>query len=259
MEIFIRNILRKGIKDEMIDKILETSFDKFLAAFTSKEFDVNVNYEFFEQLGDLSINKFIVTYMGRRFPQLRSSNGVGVLANLRILYGSKETLSKLSEKYEMDKYVRCTYEEKIDKNKYRSILEDVFEAFFGALEFSVDSMWFNGNGGLGYISVYKILEKIFDDLDIDINYESLVDAKTRLNELKDEFRLATRYVDSRMEDGNYITELYVNNTLAGKGISNIKKTAQIMASEEALRWISKNMKISKEIPDRYKIISTKVW
>lgn len=256
METLIRNLLLKSVKPDMVDKILHTSLDNFQAAFTSKEYDASENYEFFEQLGDLSINKFIVSYMGKRFPQLRSSNGVGVLASLRILYGSKDVLSTLSEKYQMDKFIRCTKDEMLDKNKFRNILEDVFEAFFGALEFSIDKLWFNG---LGYISVYNILEKMFDDIKIEIDYESLVDAKTRLNELKDEKKLSLKYIDVKMDNGMFRTDLFVDSKFAGQGISNVKKNSQIIAAEQALKWIEINLGIKKDVPERFRIISNKIW
>lgn len=256
MENFVRNLLNKSLKEDMVDKILSTSFDRFKAAFTSKEYNKYENYEFFEQLGDLSINKFIVTYMGSKFPQLRSSDGVGVLANLRILYGSKDTLSSLSEKYGMDKYIMCTQDEMIDKNKFKNILEDVFEAFFGALEYSIDKLWYPG---LGYVFVYDLLSKLFDELYISIEYEDLVDSKTRLNELKDEYKININYKDYRLLDGNFVSELYVDNKLAGKGSSNIKKNSQIIAAEQALKWIEMNLNIKKVIPERYKTISTFLW
>lgn len=259
MDLFIRDILRRGLDDQMIEKILSLSFDKLQAAFTTREYDNDKNYEFFEQLGDLSINKFIVSYMGKRFPQLKSSAGVGVLASLRMSYGSKDVLSKFCEKYGMDKYIRCTQEEMIDRNKFRDILEDVFEAFFGALEYSIDEIWYYG---LGYIIVYNILKTMFDELEIKIDYESLVDAKTRLNELKDGHKkLILKYIDvRRISDGYYHTKLFINNnTLIGEGVSPIKKQAQILAAEQGLDWIEKNMNIKKEIPERYKTIAKKLW
>lgn len=256
MESFIRSILKKSLDDDMIDTLLQESFDKFQAAFTSTDFNKLENYEFFEQLGDLSINKFIVTYMSKRFPQLRSSSGVGVLATLRILYGSKDVLSSLCEKYGFDKFIRLTKEEKLDKNRYRDILEDVFEAFFGALEFSIDSKWYHG---MGYITVYRILSSMFDEFDISIDYETLVDAKTRLNELKDEHKLNIKYVDFKNNSGLFNTNLFLDNTKIGHGESNLKKNAQILAAEEGLIWLRVNRNIIKEIPNRYKIISNKTW
>lgn len=256
MESFIRDMLKRAINEDMVESILDNSMDKFVAAFTSKEYNPEENYEFFEQLGDLSINKFIVSYMGKRFPHLRSSNGVGVLASLRILYGSKEKLSSLSEYFGMDKYIKCTLEEKMDKNKFKNVLEDVFEAFFGALEFIIDQKWYEG---MGYIFVFKLLENIFDKLDISIEYESLVDAKTRLNELKDEHKLIIKYNDTKLDDGYFKTELYINNVLAGVGVSNVKKNSQIMAAQEGLKWIKTNLNIEKEVPERYKNLPGKIW
>lgn len=256
METFIREILKFGIQDDMIDKILDSSLEYFIAAFTTPEYNKEKNYEFFEQLGDLSINKFIVNYMSRKFPQLRSSKGVGVLASLRILYGSKDILSIMSEKYQFDKYLNITQDELLDKSKYRDILEDIFEAFFGALEFSIDKIYYHG---LGYICVYTILSRMFDDIEIKIDYENLVDAKTRLNELKDEHKLKINYTEKRLPDGQFFSQVYVNEKLAGEGISNTKKFSQINAAEKALEWIKINLNIVKEIPDRYKNIGSFTW
>lgn len=254
---YIKSLLVLAIDPAMADTIIEKSFDRFEAVFKTKAYDPDANYEFFEQLGDLSINKFIISYMSSRFPHLRSTQGVGVLASLRIVYGSKETLSKLSQRYKMDMYVRSTPEESLDKAKYISILEDVFEAFFGALEFSMDNIW---SIGIGYITVYKILEKMFDALDIKIDYESVIDAKTRMNEFKDEAKFQTFYKDIRLPNGDYRTDLYVNGRLAGTGIANTKKNAQIYAAEEAMDWIRINLGLVKEVPERFRTVdSNKIW
>ncbi len=39
--------------------------------------------QMFEQLGDVSVNKFIVNYMYKRFPQLRNPNGVDVVGQTK--------------------------------------------------------------------------------------------------------------------------------------------------------------------------------
>lgn len=256
MRSFISKILSRGLNKDMTNLILDMRFGSLQAAFTTKEYDQVYNYEFFEQMGDLSINKFIVNYMAKRFPQLRSSNGVGVLATIRIKYASKEELAQISEKLGFDKFIKCTEEELLDKNKYMSILEDVFEAFFGAIEYSIDELYYQG---LGYIAVYKILSSIFDEMEFKIDYESLVDAKTRLNEIKAEYKLNVKYTDRRMENGVYFIEIYIDGKLAGKGSSNIKKNGQIKASQEALYWIEHNLKIKKKIPERFRILDKHVW
>lgn len=261
METFIRNILSLGLSNEIIDQLLQKSMEEFIAAFTTKNYDSENNYEFFEQMGDLSINKFIVNYTSKRFPHLRNSGGVAILASLRIIYGSKEELSKLSEKYGMDKFIRCTNEEAVDKNRFKDILEDVFEAFFGVLEFAVNDLYsFNENtDAIGYGAVCAVLKRMFDDLDIRIDYKSLVNAKTRLNELKDEAKLNVVYKDKQMPNGIFHTDLFVNGKLAGTGEDATKKMSQIIASENALQWIEENLNITKEVPERYKTISKKIW
>ena len=68
----IVSLLERGkIKSKYI-KILtsEINMNLFSQTFTAASADPVKNYEIFEQLGDLSANKFIVWYAYRRFPQL---------------------------------------------------------------------------------------------------------------------------------------------------------------------------------------------
>lgn len=260
-EQFIRKILQRSISNEVIDKLLERFQEVFKAVFTTKEIDRNFNYEFFEQLGDLTINKFIVTYASRKFPHLRSSNGVGVLAKIRILYGSKEELSKLTEKFGFNRHIICTKAEAADNNKLMSILEDVFEAFFGAVEFTMDKMYGNG---IGYITAYKILESMYDEIDLNIDYEVLVDFKSRLNELKDEHKIGIRYQDIKNADETFTSKIHLtygdyNDVIIATGTSPVKKNAQTAAAEEALKWISENLNIVKYVPNKYKTLPKKIW
>lgn len=261
MENFIRKILQRSISDKIIDKMLENYMEVYKGVFTTKEVDKDVNYEFFEQLGDLTINKFIVTYIGKKFPHLRSSNGVGILAKARILYGSKDELSKLSEKFGFNKYVICTKAESADNNKMTSILEDVFEAFFGATEYILDKMYYNG---IGYISTYDILESMYNEVDINIDYDVLVDFKSRLNELKDEHKIGIKYIDSKNQNDTYTSKIIINfgdhiDEVIAIGTSSTKKNAQTNAAEIALKWISENLHIIKYIPSKYKTIPNKIW
>ncbi len=81
----IRSILSLGMSDEYIPYLTTPeSLNTYNTAFTSRGADDKNNYEMFEQLGDVSVNKFIVNYMYKRFPQLRNPNGVDVVAKLKI-------------------------------------------------------------------------------------------------------------------------------------------------------------------------------
>merc|ERR1712127_565873 len=96
----IKQVLKKSkLKRKYVDILTdEESMKLYANAFTSDSVDEENNYQVMEQLGDLTGNKFIVTYMYKRFPQLKCSEGVKVAARLRINYGSKQSFAEISRK-----------------------------------------------------------------------------------------------------------------------------------------------------------------
>jgi len=219
--------------------------------FTSKNVDENNNYEMWEQLGDLSINKFIVWYFYERFPQLACANGTKVIARLKINYMSKDAFSNLARKLnfwdfitELDEY-RTTQE--------KSLLEDVFEAFIGATECFIDKKVMSG---CGYVFVYRILKSLFDDLEISLEYNSLFDAKTRLKEIFDLFPYLgkIKYIEENTENGVSSTiyrEADYQRIMIGNGIGKDKSDAQQKSSENAIIKLEE-FGIKKAIPNIYK-------
>lgn len=248
----IKNIIRRGVDEPLVNKIVDNNLEIFEAVFTSKDYDPINNYEFFEQLGDLSINKFIVMYMGRKFPQLRNSKGVEILAKFRIHYGSKNVLSQLCQKLELDKFVIMTTKD--IKQNIKTILEDIFEAFFGAIEFIVDN---NVCVGLGFVAVYNILKSIFDDININIDYENITNAKTILNELEREKGLSIKIKTDNLID-HFFSQVFVNGKLAGSASAVYKKDAETKAAENALVYL-KSMGITKKVPEIFLNLGEKIW
>lgn len=179
----IKSVLNKGKINNKYIKILtdKDSMKIFSRAFTSDTVNENDNYQVLEQLGDLSGNKFIVMYMYKRFPQLKCCEGVKVVARLRINYGAKQSFSEISRKLNFWPYISATNE--VRQRKMKPLLEDVFEAFLGAVESILDER--TDTIGVGFAIVYSILAGIFDDINISLRYEDLYDAKTRLKELFD--------------------------------------------------------------------------
>lgn len=178
----IIGLLKKGnIKQKYIDLLTtQKNMEVFSAAFTSEQVDENNNYQVYEQLGDLTGNKFIVWYIYKRFPQLKCAEGVKVAARLRINLGSKNSFCSIAENFGFWDFISATNE--LRQRKKKPLLEDVFEAFLGATETILDE---NTKIGVGYACVYKILGAIFDEIPISLKYEDLYDAKTRLKELFD--------------------------------------------------------------------------
>lgn len=170
--------LRKDFHDLLLSP---PSLKLYEQAFVSGSVDPVHNYELFEQLGDLTINKFVVGYSYRKFPHLQHSKGVKTVARIRINYASKFVLADIADSLGFWPYIKASEEEKLI---YRDdLLEDSFEAFIGVTEHIIDT---NVLTNVGYSVAYDLLESIFDNtITISLKYEDLYDAKTRLKELFD--------------------------------------------------------------------------
>jgi len=182
---FLYGLLRRsGLKKKYIDALTDkTGMALYSRAFTHQSIDAEQNYEFLEILGDVTCNKIVVWYIKDRFPVLQNTAGVKVIARLRINLVSKKNFSLLAEKLGFGDFISC--EKEIKEQKGKSLLEDAFEAFFGATEMLLDSIV---SPGAGYGICFKILKSIFDDLPISLKYEDLYDPITRLKETLDFYR-----------------------------------------------------------------------
>ena len=265
----VKNILEKGkLKDKYLSRLLnEENLQKYDQAFTAISANKETNYEFYEQMGDLTINKFIVNYSYKRFPQLKCTEGVKVVARLRINYGSRQSFSEIAEKLGIWDYISADDEERSRKKK--DLLEDCLESFIGCTEYILDETF---RPGVGYGIVYDILSKIFDNIYMSIDYEDLYDAKTRLKELFDTYNSVLgkiEYIDSRTETLAMSTVYRVpcgvsniqikNNGInvprkewiqIGFGHASKKSDAQQKAAQESLKFLNQNG-YKKEIPIEY--------
>jgi dsRNA-specific ribonuclease len=178
----ITGVLKNAKTRERYIKMLtdSSSMKVYAAAFTSELVDSKNNYQVLEQVGDLTGNKFIVNYMYEKFPQLDCTEGVKVVARLRINYGAKQSFSEIARKLGFWDFISATND--LRQRKMKPLLEDVFEAFLGATERIIDK---RKRVGVGYAIVYEILTSIFNEMEISLRYEDLYDAKTRLKELFD--------------------------------------------------------------------------
>ena len=204
----IRGLLERGkLKAKYIDLLTtDESMKVYGQAFTAASANPDVNYEIFEQLGDVSANKFIVWYAYRRFPQLECPLGVKVVARLRINYGARQSFSEIGERLGFWPYISASEDDRLRKKKDK--LEDCVESFIGCTEYLLDKAF---RPGVGYAIVYDILSSIFDEIPMSLRYEDLYDAKTRLKELFDLYKskLGTwAFVDNR-DDMLAISQVYM--------------------------------------------------
>lgn len=253
---FIMNLISECRLDSVYQQVLTDplSLQLYQKAFTHVSYDMYNNYEVYEQLGDITVNKFLVWYFYQRFPSFHSTYGVKIVARLRIKYGSKQFLSSLAERLGFWKMIRVA--EMISQGKRMSILEDVFEAFIGVTEYIIDQRM---HLGLGYLCCYKILKSWLDVIPIDISYEQLFDAKTRLKELfdinKDTLGNMSYEYEKQMT-GNSVVQIYRlyfgEKIFIASGHSMINKAhAEQEASEGALRVLARQGYV-RETPLEYR-------
>ena len=243
----------------------EESLDMYASAFTSDFVDHKNNYQVLEQLGDLVANKFIVNYIHRRFPQLSTTEGVKIVARLRINYGSRNSFFEIANKLGFWDFISATNDMRMRKQK--DLLEDVFEAFLGVTEKILDDKL---SIGVGNAICYKILSAIFDGMDISLKYEDLYDAKTRLKELFDmcsdklgplryeetkeenitiscAYRLQGAMYETRPNgtvNTNKIVGKYVK-ILIGQGSASLQADAQQHAAADAIRTLARQGYVKK--------------
>ena len=277
----IASLLRKGgLKTKYIKMLTDSEAMKIYgSAFTSELVDPDNNYQVLEQIGDLSGNKFIVNYMYQRFPQLDCTEGVAVVARLRINYGAKQSFSEIARKLGFWEFISATND--LRQRKMKPLLEDAFEAFLGATERILDK---RKRVGVGYAIVHDILTSIFDEMDISLRYEDLYDAKTRLKELFDMYESSLgplvyketkrdlitfstvfrvqggKYAEKVGDDGNSTNSVNKKKIIGGnyikigEGSAALKADAQQNAAASALTILNKQG-WKKQIPAIYEKFS----
>ncbi len=182
---FISSLLKKCcLPLELITDILEDPelFEKYCSVFTHKSADKDSNYEFYELLGDQTMNKLILWYLKGRFPYLSNSKGVKVLSRLKINLVSKESYSMWAKTLGFMEFISCDKE--ILRKHESSLLEDCLEAFCGLTEEIVDNK-IRGYSGVYFIA--QLLDDLLDKQPISLKYSELYDSITRLKETFDKY------------------------------------------------------------------------
>lgn len=261
-KMFINNILKDyaNISEKNRDEILDKEgLSIYYTAFTSPSFNPENNYEFLETLGDSTLNKAIMWYLSRRFPFINTTDGIDILTRLKIKFIQKKSFASLSEKLGFWPFISTNFNRSVPEDMTNT-LEDVFESFFGATEMIIDKKY---NIGTGYKICYKIVSRLLDKINISINYEDLVDAKTRLKELVDHNKhkgIGTiEYIKFDADSCKYnkICKSSVrhnpekgNPVIIGLGEGYKYEEAEQMAANRALE-ILKTQGFIKNIPEEY--------
>lgn len=224
-----------GVKRSYVDVILRNE-PEFVKAFTSKSFDVNKNYEIYEHLGDSIANSIISWYFFRRFPQLDCIGGLKVLARLKINFVSKRSFADISERLGFWPYVRASDEEK--ELSREALLGDILESFVAATVRTLDDEFAIG---VGFAVAYDIVSRALDGVDVSLEHEQLVDAKSRLKELFDEHKSLGRVVYEDLPIVSIVYRVAPNGSRVkiGQGGGRTKADRQKAAAMEGLETLKR--------------------
>jgi len=245
-----RVISLSGLKPGCIARIVE-NIKLFETAFTHPSANGTNNYEALEFVGDSVLNKAIVSYIQQRFPKLMVPKGVNIMSRLKINLVSGHAYATIAKRFSFGPFISLG----TDKFIKDEILEDVFEAFFGAVEFIIDGLFYVG---FGYTICFKIIAAILNSVHISLLYEDLFDAKTRLKETIDVFKSkigCIRYNRVEKEDTHeetvYITRCFEGTTtIIGNGTHQSVSVASQIAAAEALKYLE-TVSIKRPVPDKF--------
>lgn len=206
--IFIGHLLKFGhVNQDTLNKLMlqPRCIKLFEQAFTHASIPGD-DYEYLEFLGDATVNKAIPWYLTRRYPRLCQSDGVKILARLKINLVSSKVFAHFGRLLKFERFISSSVaarQQGMDK-----ILEDVFEAFFGATELALDHLC---GMNTGYNTCYHLIANLLRDYPISLRYTDLFDAKTRLKELLDAHRNelgALEYRTERAPNNQWYCQIY---------------------------------------------------
>ena len=183
------------------------------------------DYERLEFVGD-SVLGFVAADL---IFKIHSDMDQGYMSKLRSYLVCSKSLANYCRKYELYKYIKIGHsitEEQLFKSD--KILEDIFEAFMGAIYLD-----------LGMEKAYGVIKNIlFEDIK-KVDMDDVIDSKTRLQEeIQAEFRDEVKYrvIDESgpAHDRLFTVEVTFNGLVLGKGSGKSKKAAEEAAAKDAL-------------------------
>lgn len=178
LKAFVKGVLG-DIGDEDIREALltEPALRQWQNVFTSDSYDPVNNYQLFEIIGDAVLNDAFLNYMVDLYPD--SVNTANLTRSLNY-YMSYKYQVELGQKMGLDKMI-LTNKTLTDKTT-----EDVFEAFFGALQRITDNIMINGERAFeneGYGMASQLLRRILGPIDLIVEADPIVQIKERFDVL----------------------------------------------------------------------------
>ena len=201
----------------------------FEQAFTHPSYNADANtkhhdYERLEFLGDSVIDLCIaeMSFVAR------SDLDQGNLTKMRAALVNTNGLSKMARKYNLHEYIRLGNSFSGDISKANHILENVFEAFIGALYLDQ-----------GFKNTKEVLVNMFLSQIKNFNVDELTDYKSKLQEeIQAEHRESVTYEligeSGPAHDKRFKVRVLFDGIELGTGEGSTKKEAEQLAAKAAL-------------------------
>ena len=194
--------------------------------------DSNERIEF---LGDSILNLAVANYLFERYPDVNE----GFLTTMRTKLVNGNMLAFLSKELNLGKYLIIS--QQIEQNNGRmnkNILEDVFEAFIGAIFLDFEK---SHNDGFKFASRW-IVSQIEEHVDFTDLMKTSINYKDKLVKLcQHQYQYIPKFFEIDIKEVGGVKEHTVcvkNNTneILGVGKGNSKKLAEIEAAKKALMY-----------------------
>lgn len=202
------------------------------------------SYERLEYIGDAILNAATAHYVFERYP----SEDEGFMTTLRTKLVRSKTLARITKKLKLHKYILLSlYTDKvINGRNNRKNLEDVFEAFIGAL-------YLDCGPETGFVTCLKFISNVFERWIDMVNMISRDDnyKKNLLEYYQKRFRTEAKYQIISVR-GKKPHKIYTMGALSptgeiiGIGQAKKKVDADQMASKQALIYYGEEVEESEE-------------
>jgi|TARA_B110000902_G_C14267505_1_gene571922 ribonuclease-3 len=187
----------------------------------------DVSYETLEFIGDSFLGNVIANYLYNRY-FMGHSQEEGFLTKLKIRFVCGEQLAYLSKRLNLGKHMIISkhIDDNCDGRDNLNILEDILEAFIGALYTDT------GNFGLVEKFIINCIETHVDFSDVILNDNNYKDQILRY--FQHNYKVYPTYKSEKQPDNSYSCDIFKGSEYitTGKGVS--KKKSEQDASKNAL-------------------------
>ncbi len=209
-------------------KLFEHAFSH--SSFVNEIKGNHVDYERIEFMGDGVLDLIVADLIYRNHPEMDQ----GLMSKLRSSLVKRESLANYARKYGFGEAILLGNGEKINGgSNLDKILEDVFEAFIGAIYLDQ-----------GFERVYSIINQIFVNDIINYSIDEITDYKSRLQEyVQADTRDCVTYrvvkENGTAQNKTFIIEVSWDNNVWGVGKGSSKKKAEQNAAKDALSKVAR--------------------